>query len=106
MSRQLLDHDEITGITTYHDYDEDTDTTYIDTEQDCSDILDLNKAQRNEGFDKRSDLWHAATIPAVVQMEWIIKYGIDLMNPDHMDGVKRLLNHGDYAYLKRNEIVL
>tara|TARA_R110000868_G_scaffold96524_3_gene265640 strand:+ start:1128 stop:1448 length:321 start_codon:yes stop_codon:yes gene_type:complete len=106
MTKQLLDYDPTTKISTYHDYDDSTDTTFIRTEQDCSDILEINKFQRNEGFDKKSEMWHAASIPAVVQMEWITKYGIDLMNPDHMPGVKRLLNSGDYAYLKRSEITI
>jgi hypothetical protein len=106
MSRDLLDHDVMTGISTYHDYDHDTDTTFITTEQDCSDITDINKAQQNEGFDKTKDMWHAASIPIVVQMEWMTRYGVDLMNKDHMDGVKRLLNSNEYMHLRRNNFVL
>lgn len=106
MTKQLLDYDPLTKISTYHDYDDSTDTTIIRTEQDCSDILDVNKAQQNEGIDKSSDMWHAATIPAVVQMEWMIQYGVDLMNKDHMPGVKRLLNSSEYSHLRRNEFRL
>ena len=106
MSKDLLDHDELTGISTYHGYDHDTDTTFIHTEQDCSGILADNKEQRNEGFNKGGEMWHAATIPIVVQMEWMTKHGIDLMNQDHFEGVKRLLNSSDYSYLRRNEFKL
>ena len=51
-------------------------------------------------------MWHAASIPITVQMEWMVKYGVDLMNADHIDGVKRLLNSSDYSYLRRNEFKL
>lgn len=98
--------DTINGISTYHDYDKDNDTTIIHTTQDCSGIVDINKAQQNEGFDKGSDMWHAASIPLVVQMEWMTKYGVDLMNEDHMPAVKRLLNSSDYSHLRRNNFVL
>lgn len=104
MSKRLLDV--VDGVATYHDYDEATDTTYIHTEQDTSAITDLNKAQQNEGFDKRSNMWHAATIPAVVQLEWLTKYGVDMMNKDHFPAVKRLLNSSDYRHLRRNNFVL
>jgi hypothetical protein len=103
---RLMDIDPFTKIKTFHDYDETTDTTFIHTEQDTTDVTDLNKAQQNEGFDKRKDMWHAASIPIVVQMEWMTKYGVDLMNKDHMPGVKRLLNSSDYAHLRRNNFVL
>tara|TARA_R110000803_G_scaffold49672_2_gene103339 strand:+ start:5638 stop:5952 length:315 start_codon:yes stop_codon:yes gene_type:complete len=103
---RLLDVDPLTKIRTFHDYDEATDTTIIHTEQDTSDITDLNKAQQNDGFDKRKDMWHAASIPIVVQMEWMTKFGVDLMNKDHMQGVKRLLNSSEYSHLRRNNFVL
>jgi len=106
MSRELLDHDDFSGVTTYHDYDHDTKTTIITSEQDVSGITDLNKAQQNEGFDKRKDMWHAASIPIVVQMEWMTKFGVDLMNEDHMPAVKRLLNSNEYSHLRRNNFVL
>ena len=106
MSRRLLDHDPYTGVTTYHHYDEADDTMTIETVQDVTPILEHNKAQQNEGFDKRSDLWHAATIPAVVQLEWMTKFGVDLMNHDHFSAVKRLLNSSEYSHLRRNEFKL
>ena len=106
MSKELLDTDLMTGISTYHDYDHDTDTTFITTEQDIQSILDDNKESRNHGLDKKGEFWKAASVPIVVQMEWLTKYGIDMMNPDHIGGVKRLLNSSDYAYLRTNEFKL
>lgn len=106
MTRRLLDVDPEAGITTYHHYDEATETAAIETVQDTTPVLEINKAQQNEGFDKRRDLWHAATIPAVVQLEWMTKYGVDLYNKDHWPAVKRLLNSNEYRHLRRNEFKL
>ena len=41
---RLMDIDPMTGVKTFHDYDESNDTTYIHTEQDCTGIVDINKA--------------------------------------------------------------
>lgn len=106
MSRQLLDFDPETGIRTYHHFDEATEKAAIETVQDVAPILEKNKALKNDGFDKRSDLWHAATIPAVVQLEWMTKFGVDLYNKDHFPAVKRLLNSSEYSHLRRNEFKL
>lgn len=103
MSRRLIDHDPETGIKTYHHYDDATDKAAIETVQDVTPIIEINKAQQKEGFEKRSELWHAATIPAVVQLEWMTKYGVDLYNKDHFPAVKRLLNSSEYSHLRRNE---
>jgi hypothetical protein len=69
-------------------------------------ILDANKAAQNESFDRRDDLWHVATIPPIVEIEWLTKYGVRVKDPDHAPAVKRLLNSSEYAYLKRAPIVL
>lgn len=102
--KKLLDHDKETGITRY--YHGNGDEFTIETVQDVEPILDLNKAQQNESFDKSADMWHAASIPAVVQLEWLTKYGVDLMNDDHMPAVKKLLNSNEYSHLRRNEFKL
>ena len=80
--------------------------SFIRYEQDTSALLDYNKEQQNEGFDKRADYWHAAKIPAVIIMEWITKHGVNLYNPDHKDGVKRLLNSDEYRYLRVKNFII
>lgn len=106
MSKEILDHDNQSGITTYFHYDENDEQMTIETSQDVTPIIELNKAQQREGFNKRSDMWHAATIPAVVQLEWMTKFGVDLMNKDHLPAVKQLLNSSEYSHLRRNEFKL
>ena len=67
---------------TYHHYDAETEETTLSYHQDVENILEENKAVQNMGFDKSSDMWLAASIPLVVQMEWITKYGIDVHDPN------------------------
>jgi hypothetical protein len=47
-----------------------------------------------------------ASIPAYVIYEWITKHGVNLYDPNHQDGVKRLLNSSDYRWLKCREIII
>lgn len=106
MSERLLDFDPLTGMREWFSTDESTGISYIRYEQDCSSILDENKAAQNEGFDRRSEFWHAAKVPSIVILEWMTKYGIDIYNKNHKEGVRRLLNSNEYAHLKRAPIVI
>lgn len=102
MSERLFDFDSRTGVKTYFSSSEENGGTWsFRYEQDASPILDANKEAQNEGFDKRSEWWHAAKIPCVVILEWRTKYGIDLYNKNHREGVKRLLNSNEYRHLRR-----
>ena len=69
-------------------------------------ILDANKAAQNEGFDRKSEMWHVASIPVSVMFEWQTKFGVSAWNPLHGDAVKKLLNSDDYRYLKCKDIIL
>lgn len=102
----LLDHDPISGMTEWISTDEETGETFIRYEQDVSPILDYNKEMQAESFDKRSDMWHAAKVPNVVAMEWLTKYGVQMWNPAHKDGVRKLLNSNEYRYLRVNHFIL
>ena len=61
MSKRVVDYDPITGLTTYVDYDNASDTTLVGYEQDVSLILDENKAMANDtDFTKqgiKTDWW-------------------------------------------------
>ena len=39
-------------------------------------------------------------MPAVVEIEWLQKYGVNLSDPDHKGRVFKLLNSPEYRYLK------
>ena len=106
MAERLLDYDPNTGLKTWHSYDESDDRTILRYEQDDRSIIDRNKWEQNHGDHKMGDGYIAAHIPSIVMLDWITKYGIDVMNPDHADGVKRLLNSSEWMHLKRTPFTL
>ena len=102
----LLDYDPISGMKEWISTDEETGETFIRYEQDVSPILDYNKEMQAESFDKRSEMWHAAKVPNIVAMEWLTKYGVQMWNPAHKDGVRKLLNSNEYRYLRVNHFIM
>jgi len=64
-------------------------------------ILEDNKRAQSEAHDRRSEMWHAAKIPASVLLKWRIEHGLDIFNPNHAEGVRRLLNSSEYRHLRR-----
>lgn len=103
---KLLDYDPVSGMKEWISTDEDTGEVRIRYEQDVQPFLDYNKEMQADGFDKRSDMWHAAKIPNVILMEWAVKHGVQAWNPEHKDGVRRLLNDPDYRYLRVNHFII
>lgn len=67
--------------------------------QSAKDLSDVHTGSMGDGA-------LVATIPVEVQLEWLDKYGIWYLNPDHQEGVKRLLNSADYRYLMIRNIIL
>lgn len=104
---RLLDFNPTTGLKTwFSSSDEDGGTWNLRYEQDASPILDQNKESQAEGFDRRSDMWHAAKIPAIVLMEWLTKHGVRYWDKNHAPAVKRLLNSDEYRHLRVNHFIM
>lgn len=108
-SPRLFDYDPETGVRIDFIGSEDGKDAYLRYHQDCEAILDLNKAKQSAGreyYAKDPDMWKVASIPITVQMKWLTEHGVDVMNPDHIDGVKRLLNDPEWRYLKTADIII
>jgi hypothetical protein len=103
---RLLDFDPVTWLKTFHDYDDASDTTIIRYEQDVEPILDANKHDLNHADKKMGELAHVARVPIGVQLEWYVKHGVRMWDPNHKKAVARLLDSSDYRYLKRMPIML
>lgn len=101
MAERLLDFDPLTGLKTFHSYDDSTETTTIRYEQDVEPILDANKHDLNHADRKMGELVHVARVPIGVQLEWYVKYGVRMWDKNHKKAVARLLDSSDYRYLKR-----
>ncbi len=91
-------------MTTTFDYIPETDTTVIGREQDCSLILEANKALQNDESITQQGIknswWHYGQIPNIVIEKWKNEHGVDVFNKDHQKAVFRLLNQPEYRYLK------
>lgn len=104
---RLLDFNPDTGLKTwFSSSDEGGGTWNLRYEQDASPILDANKESQAEDFDRRSDMWHAAKIPAVVLMEWLTRHGVRYWDKNHAPAVKRLLNSDEYRHLRVKHFIL
>lgn len=104
MSKRLLSYDPSTGLNTWHDYDDQTDTTIISYSADSTPILEQNKAMANDDDFTRQgikgDWWLYASIPVEIQMKWMIEQGIDIYKKEHGRRVSKLLEDPQYRYLK------
>lgn len=88
--------------------DDDDGTIQVSYDQvNLNQLLEDNKRAQNSGeLDRKSEFWHAAKIPPIIEVEWLTKYGVRLSDPNHGPAIKRLLNSSEYSYLKRAPIVL
>jgi len=103
MSKELIDHDPLTGMSVYFEADESAKKFHIHHVQDVSAFIEKNKRLQNADEYKRAGIkngWqHVAHIPDSVVMQWW-KEGIDVFNPDHIHAVKRKLRDPEYRHLR------
>lgn len=74
--------------------------------QDVEPLLDHNKACQTESIDRKSEFRHYASVPITVQYEWIRRYGVDPLAPDHQDLLARLLNDPEWRYLRTQDVII
>lgn len=98
----LFDHDPITGVTQYFDYDPITDKVHITSTQDIAKVFDANLALRNdpENWKRgvKEGFAHYATIPPLVELE-LRKKGLRLGD---QNATKRIIQEieTNYPYCK------
>ena len=106
MARRLLDRDPLTGLATFHDYDAASGRTILDYAQDVEPLLEANARARGDAPAALGEMVHVASIPASVQMKWLVEKGIDILDPDHRQAVAALLDDPEWRYLKVRDIIL
>lgn len=96
--KRVLDHDSVTGVTEWFEYDPVADETTIWSEQPDRDIrafLDNVTRQRNDEEQTKRGIknswWKYASLPPIVIMELRNK-GIDVFNPGHTKELVREIN--------------
>lgn len=103
MSRELIEHDPLTGMSLWFEPLESEKKFRIHHTQDVAPALERNKLLQNANDYKKagikSGFQHFAHIPDIVVMQWW-KEGIDVFNPSHIEAVKRKLRDPEYRHLR------
>lgn len=95
----------------WHDYDSVTGETIIAEFQDCTQIIETNKATQNIGtpggrlndYERagiKNEWAHVASIPAVIIEKWRREDGINVFDKNHIKAVKAKLNSSEWRYLR------
>lgn len=106
---ELIDDGSFNGMKKYiRSSDADDGTVQVKTEQDVNPFLDRNKRSQVDTMNTRmgDGMEKVAHIPTHIIYEWITKHGVNLYDPNHQDGVVRLLNSSDYRWLKCRDIYI
>jgi hypothetical protein len=104
MSREFLNHDPLNGITEYLSYDQETDTTTIESVGDCSPIIELNKKLQNdpdvwkEGM--KNDFALYASIPPIFQLKLLQDHNINVWKKEDGPRLSKILEDPEYRFLK------
>ncbi len=76
-----------------------------------ADVTDALEANRRAALDNPSGMgatreWqHIASIPPMVQFEWIKRYGADPLAKGNEDLLERVLNDPEWRYLRTSEVI-
>lgn len=73
----------------------------VEYQSDVTANIEQNKAHYNDpgrGIDGMGR--RVAHIPNAIAMEWLVRYGVDVFNKDHMPAVRRLLNDSEWRHLR------
>lgn len=107
---KLFDRDCLTGIDTYHKYEDGKRHMYY--HQDVESILDDNKRERYNAKGKVCEKgrigFKVATIPLVIQYKWLVEEGWDCMSPDPgcQKKLRQKLNDPEWVHLRCAELVV
>ena len=96
MTRLVLDHNPLSGETSYFEFDNHTDEVRITHTQDVTKHLELAHAIATDTSISdagiRNDVWRYAHVPNVVIMEMKHKHGVEFFNKEHAPRVFALLD--------------
>jgi len=108
MSKRFIEHDPLTGISTYSDYNELEDSLTIYQEQDVTPYLEHNKKLQNDPeYTKKGikgDMWHYASIPNIIIEKWMNE-GFNIFDKNNEKALWKRLNSPEWKYLKTTEKV-
>lgn len=96
------------GVTEIFHHDSETDVSMIETRQDVSPDLEYTQALAKDKNYTRAGMkegWlHYGHIPASIVLELQVKHGLNVMDPDHIKAVFRIINE-KYPKFKTTEMM-
>ncbi|MCW5730427.1 MAG: hypothetical protein KIT20_06705 [Alphaproteobacteria bacterium] len=77
----------------------------IESRAEVGAVLERNRALRgaNDGYSPSRELRRVASIPPIVQLLWIERYGADPLAPGNEALLRRLLNSSEWSHLRTSE---
>jgi hypothetical protein len=90
------------GFTEYLDTNDGENFTLVRS-ADVEPVIDANKraqADNPMGWSPSKEWRHVASIPAIIQMQWIEQYGADPLAKGNEDLLRRVLSDPEWRYLR------
>jgi hypothetical protein len=91
----------MSGVSTAIAVDRSEPRVIVTRTQDCTPILERNKALANDGdgYSPSREFRRVASVPNVVVEQWLNE-GINIFDPDHWPEIRRRLNDPDNRFLR------
>lgn len=115
---RVLDIDPFLGVVETFSYDAANDAMTLTRTQDCTAIIERNKALQNDNSHWRNnaklcengiDMRLFACIPVVIEEKWLREDGIRLdqiQDPDMRKAALRKINSSEWRWLKASDVKL
>lgn len=101
--KKLLSYNKATGVKEIFHYDEQTDTSVIETVQDVEIAIEQTKRLAQDGNYTKKGMkegWlHYAHIPDSIIMQLRINHGVNVFDPNHLKKAYHIIDR-DYPVLK------
>lgn len=90
------------GVTTKGHYDEHTDTLIVQRTADVTANIEQNKRLYNANYHQTftGDMHEVADIPCEIFDQWCREDGVNYLQPEHAQALKRKLNDPDNRFLR------
>lgn len=87
----------------------DGETFTLVREADVEPVIDINKRRQNDnpkGMGPSREWQHIASVPPIIQLKWIEKYGADPFAKGNEGLLMRILNDPEWRYLRCSTVIV
>lgn len=101
--KKILDTDPLTGLVTYHEYDEKTGKNIIEYAQDVEHAVDRSKLLAGT-LNKKEEWWPIGHIPDVMILKWAQECGHKPYSREWSEYAMKQLNSREYRKFNQNKV--